>query len=140
MRRAMLLLFAAWLVSAQPTGSIHGIVKDQYSGAPIADYSIPFTRDDGVHSGEFANATIDDDGHYFFGAKYQCVIRRVHIQAGDAAHVFDQYLSGESFASGRSGRYPDHGHLQIHRIGAAGKLGSAHVMFWLQALLLFEFS
>ena len=69
MRRALLLLFAAWLVSAHqdtppPAGAIHGVVKDRYTGAPIADYSIQFVRDDGVQSVEWGTATTDDDGHY----------------------------------------------------------------------------
>src|ERR1035438_799790 len=51
MRRTMPLLFAAWLLFAQPpkppdaaparpSGSIHGVVKDAVTGAPLPDFNI----------------------------------------------------------------------------------------------------
>lgn len=96
MRRTLPLLFAAWLLGAQskpsdppgkpkPTGAIHGVVKNEATGAPVTDYTIrawwPLVVE-GDPSRSFSGggfATTDDDGRYSFAS---VLPGAVHMSAG----------------------------------------------------------
>lgn len=63
MRRAGFVLLAAGLLYAQPpTGSIHGIVKDAVTGAPLSDFTIQVTQQGIVN--KTPTTLSDDEGLY----------------------------------------------------------------------------